>query len=128
MIKPDHNTFALPNGSQLTSESWEAYTELYSPNRTVAKVILLRQMAEDAIEQLVALLDAIDGDCDLEDDTEDEAVDDVGCDPDTDREPNLGWTINGCMCSSYQGTDVEIDLQLIERLPVTRRVGRLAAA
>ncbi|MBL8570940.1 MAG: hypothetical protein JNK84_17865 [Phreatobacter sp.] len=42
----------------------------------------LRRQAEDAIDRLLALLDAIDGDTDLEDDE----LEDGG-----DREPSLGW-------------------------------------
>lgn len=86
---------------------------------------LTRKEAEWLIESLLASLDELDGDTDLEDVDEDEAVDDNGCDDpnqddeDTydreedpadgpeevnedgdgnpDDEPSLGWTTSGAM-------------------------------
>lgn len=52
--------------------------------RTVA---LLRRQARDEIEKLIAFLDASDGYTTTE---LEEAVDDTGCDEDTDREGSLG--------------------------------------
>lgn len=53
----------------------------------------LRPQIEAAIESLIALLDAIDGDSDLEDSDEDKAVDDGRCDvaDSGDDEPEDGW-------------------------------------
>lgn len=56
----------------------------------------LRAQLEDAIEALIAQLDALDGDPDMEpddfaeDDDPDSAVDDSPCDDDPDQEPDFG--------------------------------------
>lgn len=70
----------------------------------------LRQQIADHIERMIALLDAMDGDCDLEasihdDDREPDlagdqtgtALEEDNCDdePDVDDEESLGWTISG---------------------------------
>jgi hypothetical protein len=53
--------------------------------------ILTRQEIERWIDFLIGLLDEVDGDADLEDGDEDEAVDDDGCDdPREDDEDDGG--------------------------------------
>ena len=69
------------------------------PIRTAVRAGMRRRM-ENAIERLIAALDAIDGDPDLEPslgsvegnaalDAEDEHD---GCEPDADEEPTIGWS------------------------------------
>lgn len=53
----------------------------------------LRVRMERAIEKLLAALDALDGDPDLEDSDEDAACEDEGFD--ADREPAMGWSTVG---------------------------------
>ena len=48
-----------------------------------------RLRIEQTVEQLIALLDAADGDPDFEDDAEDDGCEDEGFD--ADSEPSLGW-------------------------------------
>ena len=55
-----------------------------------------RQDIEQAVEGLISLLDALDGDPDFEDTDEDNGCEDEGIDADTeadsaDTEPSLGW-------------------------------------
>jgi hypothetical protein len=58
----------------------------------LADLIRLRQEAADAIQRLLAFLDASEGIIgeDVFDGDEDAAVDDAGCDEDFDAEPSLG--------------------------------------
>lgn len=64
--------------------------------RAGAHTLTLRQKLETEIERLIGLLGALDGDCDLEDNSDDELS--IGgaydCDlelDNCDNEPSLGW-------------------------------------
>lgn len=65
------------------------------PLPALAPPPIARDLVAAAIESLLALLDAMDGDADLEPACEDEGAqcDDEGAD--TDREPDLGWPVIG---------------------------------
>ena len=52
-----------------------------------------RHRIEQAVEELIALLDALDGDPDLEDDTEDVGCEDEGFDSDSEEEPGDAWRV-----------------------------------
>ncbi len=66
-----------------------------------------RRGIEDAIEQLIALLDTLDPDVDLEPDTDDEENGDL--EPDEDSEPSLGWPQAG-FAFRWEGADFDDSL------------------
>lgn len=78
----------------------------------------LRRRIEETIEQLVAILDAFDGDPDLEQSAGDFGELDVGDDrepeedfePGEDEEPSLGWTIKTSGGDSFRapGTAIRV--------------------
>ena len=61
--------------------------------RTSDQLEAVRDRVEHAIEALLNLLDRIDGDPDLEDDTEDVGCEDEGFDADSEEEPTDEWRV-----------------------------------
>lgn len=72
----------------------------------------MRRRMEEAVERLIAVLDALDGDSDAEPslgyqlpgdplDTEEEHN---GCEPDTDAEPSIGWSEHEALSGEIRGS------------------------
>lgn len=97
--KDPNSVGALP-GQSSTNQLDDGMKNYASNTTNRDELLAVRQKLEAGLEFLVALLDEIDGDRDLEDDDrEDDRADD---------EASLGWTANGAV-GIHGDTDLEQD-------------------